>query len=597
MCVCVCACVCVCKHSMATISVAPGQGHCPPTSSSSSSSSAVRRLCLVCTRQKSKYTCPRCNVPYCSVDCYKQHGVQCTEQFFQQNVMDELKVQGQSEEDRRKMVQILRRQAGLQEGESDDEGNPAGWSPFEGSQPGCGMGPINSDNLEGEGEEFDDNEGDEESQAESQMLAERLEALALKPDIDLDDLDEHERERFLRAALGGHLSAHIDVWKPWWVLAEEKSSRLIQVVGETSDGAEVANSTTVVDVAADTAAAGKQGSQDFPTSDTCACGEGDFLIRDFPLPVVPMNELCPLRRSFPEQLRPNLIDVLCAYACTLRLYNGDMDNADPVGATLSLIEHSGVFSCDARYTNFDAAIDGFRVRQRGGSLLGDVASRPANALRTEEDAALLRVLNDVALLLASHHHVQRAVTELYKYLHRTVALLDMWIRQSKSRSKLEKSSEAAQTKPASGSDQSGTELGLCVATAIDQEMSDAEAGRINLYMQRWTAHLRLCAGHQPANRPRRAVLKQHRKLLSKLRRKAHFFASWVQTIAPGQLRAIRTHFHESFDSRRKDAKAAQSLLSAKSMEMPALLDAGRNAVVAPKNFSICHEPLIMDVKC
>lgn len=28
-------------------------------------------VCRVCARQYAKYTCPRCNVRYCSLDCYK----------------------------------------------------------------------------------------------------------------------------------------------------------------------------------------------------------------------------------------------------------------------------------------------------------------------------------------------------------------------------------------------------------------------------------------------------------------------------------------------------------------------------------------------
>jgi hypothetical protein len=29
-----------------------------------------------------RYTCPRCNSPYCSVKCFQEHSLQCTESFF-----------------------------------------------------------------------------------------------------------------------------------------------------------------------------------------------------------------------------------------------------------------------------------------------------------------------------------------------------------------------------------------------------------------------------------------------------------------------------------------------------------------------------------
>ena len=41
------------------------------------------RVCGVCTQRERKYQCPRCGVPYCSVDCYKAHDATCCESFYQ----------------------------------------------------------------------------------------------------------------------------------------------------------------------------------------------------------------------------------------------------------------------------------------------------------------------------------------------------------------------------------------------------------------------------------------------------------------------------------------------------------------------------------
>lgn len=48
----------------------------------------AQRACGVCERQLSKYMCPRCNLPYCCVACYRSHGTGCTEAFAKAN-MDE----------------------------------------------------------------------------------------------------------------------------------------------------------------------------------------------------------------------------------------------------------------------------------------------------------------------------------------------------------------------------------------------------------------------------------------------------------------------------------------------------------------------------
>lgn len=47
--------------------------------------------CELCKEQKAKYTCPRCDIQYCSVMCYKssQH-TQCSEYFFKECILKEL---------------------------------------------------------------------------------------------------------------------------------------------------------------------------------------------------------------------------------------------------------------------------------------------------------------------------------------------------------------------------------------------------------------------------------------------------------------------------------------------------------------------------
>ena len=51
-------------------------------------SPGVGNVCLICTRNKSSYCCPRCFVNYCSAACFQEHGVECTETFSRSRVKD-----------------------------------------------------------------------------------------------------------------------------------------------------------------------------------------------------------------------------------------------------------------------------------------------------------------------------------------------------------------------------------------------------------------------------------------------------------------------------------------------------------------------------
>ena len=55
-------------------------------------------LCQLCEEKTSKYTCPKCNIRYCSLRCYKgnQHEA-CSELFYRDNVLEELELRDKQE--------------------------------------------------------------------------------------------------------------------------------------------------------------------------------------------------------------------------------------------------------------------------------------------------------------------------------------------------------------------------------------------------------------------------------------------------------------------------------------------------------------------
>ena len=55
--------------------------------------------CTFCNINEVKYVCPKCKVPYCSMDCYKKHNKECTEEFYKNNVIEELKSMKFNEEE------------------------------------------------------------------------------------------------------------------------------------------------------------------------------------------------------------------------------------------------------------------------------------------------------------------------------------------------------------------------------------------------------------------------------------------------------------------------------------------------------------------
>lgn len=75
-----------------------------------------------------RYTCPRCNVPYCSLRCYQAHGT-CAEDFYRDQVLGELRGRTASPS---RLASALRRLR--QQRETEDELEDAGFTP--GAAPG-----------------------------------------------------------------------------------------------------------------------------------------------------------------------------------------------------------------------------------------------------------------------------------------------------------------------------------------------------------------------------------------------------------------------------------------------------------------------------
>ena len=149
---------------------------------------APGRVCHICQRELAKYTCPRCQSPYCGVECYKEHGAECTEGFFRDQVIGELKNDRPDDDARQQVASLLAQDAAARTADAEML-DPDAFNP--------------EDALE--------------------------EAAALLQRVDLSDddrvaqalaaLTEEQQQSFLRAVSAGQLgegAADLRPWIPWW---------------------------------------------------------------------------------------------------------------------------------------------------------------------------------------------------------------------------------------------------------------------------------------------------------------------------------------------------------------------------------------------
>ncbi|ODN80965.1 hypothetical protein L202_03077 [Cryptococcus amylolentus CBS 6039] len=69
------------------------------------------RICGICRKGDSRYTCPRCNVAYCSLDCFRSETHdQCSEPFYKTTVLDSISADPKvGLEEKKQMMDMLRR--------------------------------------------------------------------------------------------------------------------------------------------------------------------------------------------------------------------------------------------------------------------------------------------------------------------------------------------------------------------------------------------------------------------------------------------------------------------------------------------------------
>nr|CAB3268049.1 zinc finger HIT domain-containing protein 2-like [Phallusia mammillata] len=156
-------------------------------------------LCSVCKLKEFKYTCPRCNIQYCSTSCYKAPGhFACSESFYQEWFVQEMKERKVSFSEQERVLSMLQRV---------EEETPI------------------------------DEYMDQASTLEERLQALNLSSLKEKDTEKLwDILTPDERERFKAAVQKGEIydssgCSLTQPWKPWWTTAKS----LIEDINKLKD--------------------------------------------------------------------------------------------------------------------------------------------------------------------------------------------------------------------------------------------------------------------------------------------------------------------------------------------------------------------------
>jgi hypothetical protein len=268
--------------------------------------------CSVCRQNQGRYTCPKCEAPYCCVACYRKHNEHddpsqgCSESFYHDRVAQVLRLEVKEKEDEtkrmlsRNYVQQQQQQLQLQ-GESE----------------------VTHDVTE---EELYNIlavlEGGDEQELSRLLSSPRLKAA------------------FERSVESGSLHDwFLEPWHPWWRQ---------ELVGYDQE-------------------------QDSNDDEEGLEGNGinGKTLDERLLEVPPFRSLQPTQKAFPD-LRFNLMSILYGISWTLRLYHG-VENAKQVGidAASTLVHSSCVLSADARFSTLEEVLDASAVAStqcyQGGS--------------------------------------------------------------------------------------------------------------------------------------------------------------------------------------------------------------------------------------
>jgi len=272
-------------------------------------------VCMFCNENEAKYTCPRCLVQYCSVKCFQHKSHEnCSETFYKDQILTELKGMRGTQEEREKVNNILRNV----KQQADEDNNV-------------------------------------------QHITERLDGVDLEnSDVVWEKLTQYERDMFQRNVSKGNLD-FVPIWTPWWHIGKRTKIH------------------------------------DLSSKDVSGRKHLPKIIKDLPK----LKDV--LRDKSPDSnLKFCLMDILLAYTCLQRMFNGDL--YDSHMETTSMILHlSKVLSENKIYCDLDSCIHCFINTIVMSSDIGidpiETSLKDLYQIVISDDSYVLRVLSDFYVYL------------------------------------------------------------------------------------------------------------------------------------------------------------------------------------------------------
>ncbi|XP_040321710.1 zinc finger HIT domain-containing protein 2 [Herpailurus yagouaroundi] len=273
-------------------------------------------FCPAGEAQPARYTCPRCNVPYCSLRCYRAHGT-CAEDFYRDQVLGELRGRSASPSRLASALRRLREQR-----ETEDDPEDAGLRP--GPAPG-GLSGL------------------------WELLA------------------PAEKAAFERLLSRGEAGRLLPPWRPWW-WGRGAGPRLLEEVGDAVGGDPVGLEPTPARAPPE------------PVKEAAAEPFlGDAPEACVPTVPTRIPTLASLSRGPASPLvRFQLPNVLFAYAHALALYHGGGDDALLSDFCATLLGVSGALGAQQVFASAEEALQAAaRVLEAGEHPPGPLGTRGA----------------------------------------------------------------------------------------------------------------------------------------------------------------------------------------------------------------------------
>ncbi|GBC06352.1 hypothetical protein RclHR1_06790006 [Rhizophagus clarus] len=313
------------------------------------------QICGICKKQVSKYTCPRCDIKYCSLNCYKNEiHSHCTESFYKDNVIEEIKSQRVDDEQKQKMLNMLNK--------------------------------FEKENDEMAREEIESNDKDDEVDNDISFRFRNIDLASADFDTVWNKLTLEEKEEFEQKYINGksdlsELSDELLLWKPWWEITTEYNNRKKEVL-----------TSKIVELNED------ESGFDYDSDDS----GGDLANR--PPIISDIKNLEDLIKTTPNPaISLNLLNILYAYAYTCRTFNGDVFE-NPAESCKVLWDLSPILATNGNlvYESISQAI----AASSSLTFQNPIYSQP------QEFSYL--ILDDIVNLLSSTNNVLAALSDLYR---------------------------------------------------------------------------------------------------------------------------------------------------------------------------------------